>query len=122
MKIEISKSSGRVLDWLVTTIEDPQACTNGVEDWISRRLRAVRSSQHLFHWSISWAEGGSIREREGIDMWCLTSTIYDDPMRWTAMHPKVGKEYYGHTPLLAAMRCYVAFRLGDFVEVPDGLA
>jgi hypothetical protein len=28
---------------------------------------------------------------------------------------------YGPTPLIAAMRCYVASKLGDEVEVPDEL-
>jgi hypothetical protein len=32
----------------------------------------------------------------------------------------VGK-YRGPTPLIAAMRCYVASVLGDEVEVPDSL-
>jgi hypothetical protein len=26
---------------------------------------------------------------------------------------------FGHTPLVAAMRCYVASKLGDTVEVPE---
>jgi hypothetical protein len=28
---------------------------------------------------------------------------------------------YGHTPLIAAMRCYVASKLGDEVEIPQEL-
>jgi len=27
--------------------------------------------------------------------------------------------YYGSTPLIAAMRCYVASKLGDEVELPE---
>lgn len=30
-------------------------------------------------------------------------------------------EGYGPTPLIAAMRCFVASKLGDEVEVPDEL-
>jgi hypothetical protein len=30
--------------------------------------------------------------------------------------------YYGPTPLIAAMRCFCASRLGDVVEVPDEIA
>jgi hypothetical protein len=29
---------------------------------------------------------------------------------------------YGPTPLIAAMRCYVAAKLGDTVEIPEDLA
>ncbi len=32
-----------------------------------------------------------------------------------------GKWGYGPTPLLAAMRCYVASKLGDEVEIPEEL-
>lgn len=32
-----------------------------------------------------------------------------------------GGGYYGPTPLIAAMRCYVASKLGDEVEIPDEL-
>jgi hypothetical protein len=35
--------------------------------------------------------------------------------------PAVSEEV-GPTPLVAAMRCYVASKLGDEVEVPDELA
>jgi len=28
---------------------------------------------------------------------------------------------FGHTPLVAAMRCFVASHLGDEVEIPDEL-
>jgi hypothetical protein len=28
---------------------------------------------------------------------------------------------YGPTPLIAAMRCYVASKLGDDIEIPEGL-
>jgi hypothetical protein len=31
------------------------------------------------------------------------------------------EEYFGPTPLIAAMRCYVASQLGDEVEVPSDL-
>jgi hypothetical protein len=29
--------------------------------------------------------------------------------------------YHGPTPLIAAMRCYVASKLGDEVEIPEEL-
>lgn len=59
-----------------------------------------------------WAQGGPIIERERIH-------VYAGP-QWTAAD-KPGRFFYGPTPLIAAMRCYVASRLGDKVEVPEGL-
>ena len=67
-----------------------------------------------------WEHGGPIIEREVItlihprwDGW--TAHKYDD---------RIEDESYtldGPTPLIAAMRCYVASKLGDDVDVPEEL-
>jgi len=31
------------------------------------------------------------------------------------------EDFHGDTPLIAAMRCYVASKLGDEVEIPEEL-
>jgi len=64
--------------------------------------------------STDWAEGGPIIERERIDV------LYEHDLRWIAI-PQKGIESYGPTPLIAAMRCYVASKLGDEVEIPEEL-
>jgi hypothetical protein len=61
-----------------------------------------------------WEYGGPIIEREKIT---LEWTGED----WMA-YIKHDDEFFGLTPLIAAMRCYVASRLGDDVDVPEGLA
>ena len=60
------------------------------------------------------AEGGPIIERERIDV------LYEHDLRWIAV-PQKGIESYGPTPLIAAMRCYVASVLGDTVDIPEEL-
>ena len=62
----------------------------------------------------NWAQGGPIIERERIDV------LYEHDLRWIAV-PQKGIESYGPTPLIAAMRCYVASKLGDEVEIPEAL-
>jgi hypothetical protein len=67
--------------------------------------------------STDWAQAGPIIEREGINLVRLESA------QWEAW-PDVGmNDQYcrGPTPLIAAMRCYVASKLGDEVDVPDEL-
>ena len=66
--------------------------------------------------STDWAQGGPIIEREKM-------TVESLDTGWLATrieHPAFSEEQ-GSTPLIAAMRCYVASKLGDEVEVPDDL-
>lgn len=67
-----------------------------------------------FQPSLDWSQGGPIIERENIEL----KPTYAG---WTAF---LGNTLFANasTPLIAAMRCYVASKLGDTVEVPDELA
>lgn len=62
-----------------------------------------------------WAQGGWIIEQEVItlDIHCRMTLC------WSAEMP--GTKYTGPTPLVAAMRCFVASHLGDEVDVPEEL-
>jgi hypothetical protein len=65
--------------------------------------------------SSDWAIGGPIIEQEGIELALIT-------YYWEAGIAFSGKEVqHGPTPLVAAMRCYVASKLGDEVEIPEEL-
>jgi len=41
--------------------------------------------------------------------------------RWVAALPWPNRFNFGPTPLIAAMRCFVASKLGDEVDVPEEL-
>ena len=69
----------------------------------------------LVYYSTIWTLGGPIIEREGITVRRYTDALWDASM---------GRLDYiadGPTPLIAAMRCYVASKLGDEVEIPEEL-
>lgn len=79
------------------------------------------------NYSTSWAQGGPIVERESI---CVNRRHQCDPaycpiidplVCWIANDTAGGYLSYGPTPLVAAMRCYVASKLGEEVEVPKEL-
>lgn len=72
----------------------------------------------LFAPSIDWAQGGPIIERE-----VMALGIDDDMETHRAHYPfKQGVEDgTGPTPLIAAMRCHVASKLGDEVKTPEEL-
>ena len=75
--------------------------------------------------STDWAQGGVILEREKItvgyerygaqggETWDAVKKAFDDTVLWLE---------YAPTPLIAAMRVFVASRLGNEVDVPEELA
>ena len=70
--------------------------------------------------STNWSQGGPIIDREirnGLHFW------QEGSGQFAATYNYGGDDFYtyGPTPLAAAMRCYVASKLGDEVEVPTGL-
>jgi len=67
-----------------------------------------------FNPTTNWSQGGPIIERERIN-------INDDGGDEWKGDDSIGHWGYGPTPLIAAMRCYVASKLGDEVEIPEEL-
>jgi len=67
--------------------------------------------------STDWHEGGAIIEREKIELeWGGNG---GNENWWACIN--ADEDHSGETPLIAAMRCYVASKLGDEVEVPTEL-
>ena len=106
MEIKTSELTRAALDWAVSK------CV-GNWDWEQGDLDAGEYGPG-FKPATDWAHGGPIIEREGIDV------LYEHDLRWIAV-PQKGIESYGPTPLIAAMRCYVASKLGDTVDIPEEL-
>jgi hypothetical protein len=75
-------------------------------------------------YSIDWAEGGPIIEREKINLQCPRGFDWQADMWVDGVNDKHGHHRVGvgETPLLAAMRCYVASKLGDEFDIPEELA
>jgi hypothetical protein len=118
MKIKTAELTGSPLDWIVTTIEDPDALRYGVEDWKEQRRYGRGEYPHRYHQN--WAQGGPIIEREEI---YLAKSILGG---WTASIYTKEKGincimHSGPTPLITAMRCFVASRFGEEVDIPDEL-
>lgn len=111
MKVKTSELSGAALDWAVAKCE--------YDDLAALNIQYPEYAKHYPKVSPStdWSQGGPIIERERIEI-----GSYAD--QWQAtMHMEGGSIFdRGPTPLIAAMRCYVASKLGDVVEIPDELA
>jgi hypothetical protein len=70
--------------------------------------------------SSDWSKGGPIIERERITIAYL---MIDGAIRWEARYFDDQGHFraceFGPTPLIAAMRCLVASKLGDEIELPE---
>lgn len=66
-------------------------------------------------YSTDWAQAGPIIEREE-----MTLLRFGDYPNWTACLAGC-PQMSGPTPLVAAMRCYVASKMGDEIEIPEEL-
>jgi hypothetical protein len=117
MKHKVSDLEGALLDAAVAkalghmfTVSHDGMVT--VFDW-QRAGSLVRGNP--FEPSIAWAHGGPIIERERITVGPRASTA-----GWTAAcDPEFHSgESFGPTPLIAAMRAFVASKLGEDVELP----
>lgn len=104
MKIKTSELIGKPLDHAVAVCLDK----------IGKRIYMIEG-----FYSTSWREGGPIIEKEHIRI----SQYRDNLSFWEAdiVTDRGGKFYQGPTPLIAAMRCYVASKLGDEVDIPEEL-
>ncbi len=112
--MKTSKLTGAALDWAVAKCE-------GIV-WEQGDLDAGEYGPG-FAPATDWEQGGPIIEREKIAVRFEPEChwLFAPPeATWLANYNGVG-EWHGPTPLIAAMRCYVASKLGDKVDVPEEL-
>lgn len=122
-KIKVSEATGPVLDWMVAVCQWYAQGGNEVAvaesgDVIIRRNNVI----DYFDPHRNWGWGGPIIDgMRGLKLKigrkpgapCYAHIVgYNGVERW---------HQTGKTVLIAAMRCYVASKLGDEVEVPEEL-
>jgi Protein of unknown function (DUF2591) len=121
MRVKTSELSGNDLDWAVAkcegyeteisnggwivfdTYQDNPPPTNDYND----------SRYQMYSPSTDWAHAGPIIERERVDLYHGGTWSAEMVQGEDVIHTE------GPTPLIAAMRCFVASKLGDEVDVPD---
>jgi len=114
----VAKAEGYAITWC-NQHDDPNDLYYPNFYWSGNDLTGKRIVECMFQPSMDWSIAGPIIEREKI---CLEwSTEGWDACRMTEelemkMMPDIHRKE-GPTPLLAAMRCFVAQKYGE--EVPD---
>lgn len=123
IKVKTSELTGAALDWAVGVAEEYELNLYGVDPSIRARVPGLGVhapwSPHKY-----WNQGGPIIEREGICLAKVGRSIDDaiapHPECWCA-HIDGTFAVYGPEPLVAAMRCYVASKMGYEIEIPEEL-
>jgi len=113
--MKTSELTGAALDWAVAKCEEHAAFIRDGEVWSEDPEDPIAFD--VWAYSTDWAQGGPIIEREKISTLRYGQWIASIPADSTGE----SSGFYGPTPLLAAMRCYVASKLGDEVEIPEEL-
>lgn len=117
MRIKTSELQRTQLDWAVA---------QALHLNITKVAGVVYVNRNVFLPSVYWEQGGPIIEREKITV--VFRIMRDGSTNyWATTEPNDLRTDYepvgldGPTPLIAAMRCYVASKLGDTIEIPEGL-
>lgn len=109
--IKTADATGAALDWLVC-----KALGHYLPPFDEYTLGWLGTK----NFSTDWSQGGPIVEREGISLIRQTETRWVSEYSNGCSRSDHGRSW-GPTPLIAAMRCFVASKLGDTAEVPEEL-
>lgn len=122
MKVRTSELKGAALDWAVAKCAglNPHPHQFPLCNMPGGGFDEYRPSE-------DWSQGGPIIEREAVTIECRT--IYspldsrDTGVWWFSRYEFQHErdEQDGPTPLIAAMRAYVAKKLGNEIEIPEEL-
>ena len=124
-----SSLTGKALDWAVAQAAELEPMLSPLYSYnvkvgvhVVLREDLIARKYVTYSPSTDWAQGGPIIDRERItisqgrdlmaSIWHLDSQLKSDWYRFKSGGP---------TPLVAAMRCYVLSKLGEYVDVPEEL-
>lgn len=112
--------TGAALDWAVAK------CKGLSVRWSAPHEQLLIEDKPYSIWQPhkDWAQGGPIILEMG--NYCQEGNL--ESSHFYCSTPSTAKEWHDHpvkatgpTPLIAAMRCYVASKLGDNIDIPEEL-
>lgn len=136
MKVQVSEATPIQLNYLAAKCNG-KTLHYFVDDWFKKDPWLAVNGEadqplHSYTPTTDWGQGGPIIEQDKIGVWWATHVVDDEGTEygnhWYAepgmTDENADKSYTcmtGPTPLIAAMRCYVASHLGVEVEIPEEL-
>lgn len=125
---------GPALDWAVAKCEGVTEKWRQDGPFLWDGVPCIREFGHDFRYSPStdWSHAGPIIEREDISFRKYNNTesekhgtyyarICRESGKLVGWYKTTGHQHTGPTPLIAAMRAYVASKLGYEIEIPEEL-
>jgi len=108
MKMKTNELEGAALNWAV----------DKSQGWDDIDLPVFLYKHGRVNYASNWHQAGPIIEREIAKIERFSDSLWE-----ATTFTRHAQDYVqnGPTPLIAAMRCYVASKLGDEVDVPDEL-
>lgn len=123
MKTKVNEAVGPALDWMVATAQALQIVQ--IKNGFLYIPKYPTIGGQRFMPTTDWSQGGPIINmliEDGAEVWQGNLDLKDNPVV-CFLDIIDDKKYIGQGPdlLIAAMRCFVMFKLGDEVDVPDAL-
>jgi hypothetical protein len=114
----VASLEGAALDWAVAKCLPDDTVRIYFEEETGEKLFLDDWEVPEFSPSADWAQGGPIIERDIAKVERFSDALWE-----ATAYTKDAQDIVqsGPNPLIAAMRCYVASKLGDEVEVPNEL-
>jgi hypothetical protein len=117
--MKTSEPTGPALDWAVAKAEGRDVSLNDYGTFIPWTTKLEPTVSGIrYRPSTYWSQGGPIIEREKIAIEFTPNGNWRACIEWL---DEPSYEGFGPTPLIAAMRCFVASKLGTEVEIPEEL-
>lgn len=133
MLIKVSELEGAALDWAVAKCEklpvrkDPMNIDGDYWIWSDMwppvpGYARIGGKNNGYSPSTDWAQGGPIIERlNGLQVKSWLESKQGNRCEVHIHNYECDSIAFGPTPLIAAMRCYVASKLGDEIDIPKEL-
>lgn len=133
MKIKTAELIGPALNWAAAVADKRTILRTLCKDIVVRGRRddgsEIPDDSYSFIPSEAWSQGGPIIENEKIallppnnhrgDSW---KAFYYEPSQHDLQFDEaISYSHHGPTPLIAGMRCFVASKLGNEIEIPEEL-
>lgn len=132
MRVKTSNLNGLALNYAVALCEGGEGFVFDGITWgfvLNGKIRVLSKG-----WARSmsycpgeeWGIAGPIIEREKIEVTAWGHNAWRARSNWNAIYETwvhvTMFETFGPIPLIASMRCYVASKLGDTIELPSGMS